>query len=84
MFVKAVGSKKMKGRACPDLNLSYHMINSDCKSHSYAHPMVFNKLVAKPRWPPESLPKSILQWLMICPMLCESFVKKTVLVFQIR
>ena len=34
-------------------NLSYHMINSDCKSQSYAHLMVFNKMAAKPRWPPK-------------------------------
>ena len=32
------------------------MINSDCKSQSYAHLMVFNKMAAKPRWPPK------MQW----------------------
>ena len=34
-------------------NLSYHLINSDYKSQSYAHLMVFNKMAAKPRWPPK-------------------------------
>jgi len=29
------------------------MINSDCKSQSYAHIMVFNKMAAKPRWLPK-------------------------------
>ena len=29
------------------------MIKSDCKSQSYAHLMVFNKMAAKPRWPPK-------------------------------
>ena len=35
------------------------MINLDDKSQSYAHLLVFNKLVAKPRWPPKSQPKNI-------------------------
>ena len=34
-------------------DLSYHLINSDYKSQSYAHLMVFNKMAAKPRWPPK-------------------------------
>ena len=29
------------------------MINLDCKSQSYAHLMVVNKMAAKPRWPPK-------------------------------
>ena len=53
MLVKALRSKRMKyielGKT---FNLSYYMINSDGKSQSYAHLMVFKKLVAKPRWPP--------------------------------
>jgi len=57
------------------------MINSDCKLQSYAHLMVFSKLVAKPRWPPKMPPKSIQTWVLICPILCESFMKKAVLVF---
>ena len=59
------------------------MIDSDCKSQSYAHLMVFNKMAAKPRWPPESPRKKALQWVLICPILCESFMKKAVLVFWI-
>ena len=42
--------------------------------------MVFNKMAAKPRRPPESPPKNALQWVLICPILCESFMKKAVLV----
>ena len=58
------------------------MIDSDCKSQSYAHLMVFNKMATKPRWLPESPPKSALQWVLICPILCESFMKKNCLVFS--
>ena len=62
-------------------NLNYHMISSDCKSQSYGLLMVFSKLVAKPRWPPKMPPKSIQKWVLICLILCESFVQKAVLVF---
>ena len=58
------------------------MIDSDIKSQSYAHLMVFNKMAAKPRWPPESPRKKALQWVLICPILCESFMTKAVLVFR--
>ena len=34
-------------------------------------------MAAKPRWLPESPPKDALQWVLICPILCESFMKKT-------
>ena len=59
------------------------MINSDGKLQSYAHLMVFKKLVAKPRWPPKSPPKSIQTRIFIWPMLCESLKKKAVLVFSV-
>ena len=59
------------------------MINSDGKSQSYGHLKVFKKLVAKPRWPPKSPPKSIQTRIFIWPMLCESLKKKAVLVFSV-
>ena len=52
------------------------MIDSDSKLQSYAHLMVFNKMAAKPRWPPESPQQKALQWVLICPILCENFIKK--------
>ena len=59
MLVKALRSKKMNVELGKTFNLSYHMINSDGKSQSYGHLKAFKKLVAKPRWPPKSPPKSI-------------------------
>ena len=57
-------------------NLSYHIINSDFKSQSYAHLIVFNKLVSKPRWPPKFPPKRIQTQILMCLILCESFMTK--------
>ena len=35
MFVKTLRLKKMKGRIGESFNLSYHVIDSDCKLQSY-------------------------------------------------
>ena len=59
------------------------MINSDGKLQSYDHMNFFRKLVAKPRLPPKSPPKSIQTMALICPILCESFKKRAVLVFSV-
>ena len=50
---KLLGQRRWNVGLGKTFNLSYHMINSDCKSQSYAHVMVFNKMAAKPRWPPK-------------------------------
>ena len=50
---KLLGQRRWNVGLGKTFNLSYHMINSDCKSQSYAHLMVFNKMAAKPRWPPK-------------------------------
>ena len=78
-----LGQRRWNVELGKTFNLSYHMINSDGKLQSYAHVMVFKKLVAKPRWPPKSPPKSIQTRIFIWPMLCESLKKKAVLVFSV-
>ena len=58
-------------------NLSYHMINSDCKSQSYAHLMVFNKMATKPRWPPKMPQKTIPDLDLHMPHLVWKFYGKS-------
>ena len=50
---KLLGQRRWNVGLGKTFNLSYHMIHSDCKSQSYAHLMVFNKMAAKARWPPK-------------------------------
>ena len=50
---KLLGQRRWNVGLVKTFNLSYHMINSDCKSQSYAHLMVSSKISAKPRWPPK-------------------------------
>ena len=57
------------------------MINSDCKSQSYADLMVFNKMATKPRWPPKMPRKNNSALDLNMPTLCESFMEKAVFSF---
>ena len=60
------------------------MINSDCKSQSYAHLMVFNKIAAKPRGPPKMPRKNNSSLDLNVPYRVTKFYGKAVLVFEIR
>ena len=58
-------------------NLSYHLINSDYKSQSYANLMVFNKMATKLRWPPKMLRKYNTALDLNMPHLVWKFMKKS-------
>ena len=57
------------------------MINSDCKSQSYAHLMVFNKMAAKPRWPPKMPRKNNTELDLYVPHIVWKFYGKKLFQF---
>ena len=74
---KLLGQRRWNVGLGKTFNLSYHMINSDCKSQSYAHLMVFNKMAAKPRWPPKTAMKNNSSLDLNMPHLVWKFYEKS-------